>query len=702
MKQHKPEKLNIQAPVEAEMPEFTLEEIMEEFGPSTAKSVDAEAAIPDKTVAAEIPIESEEHLQTAAPVQAASTEPQSQSPDDSEAYIPPPLQKKPHEEASSKEAPPMEPTAEKNFFVVAKASQDKKAQRAKKTPKLPKPAKIEKAPRENTPKPVIQPLPSTPPPSPQTLLKQYRDSLGNMRLRLYLLGLFTVLSLLLLSYTELSLHFLPFLTVSLSAKLSLGLLIASLLFSFEVLLQGIRDLLCLRISLYTLASAAAVLCVIDSFKVALSGGVSYCAPVCLILFCLFRSLLLHRSAMFVTLRTVCSFDKPMGLFHVPELLRNADGLRRDTGSIEDFMRQIEQPDISKHLFCIYSTVLLPLTLALALLLTSHNSLGFLRNWMLLLLGAIPCWAMLSSSRPLAALAKRLSTFGGALCGWHSARVFGGRHTIILRDADLFPQSHITSNGMKLYGSYAANRVISYALAALETADSPLVPLFETLLQSQYGKHLHASSCRYYNNGGIGAEIASDIVLVGSLSFMRSMGVHMPNGTRVRLAVYISINGELAGIFAIKYKPSASTRIGLRAVLSNPCFSVILATRDFLITPELLAAKYELPTARLIFPAFSERIRLSETNTSNVNEQGALIAKDTFGAFAATVAAGRTLRSATQFISGLSLFVGTLGTLLCTLLLLWNSAATASAFHIATFQLLWAVLSSFISFLLCKF
>ena len=166
--------------------------------------------------------------------------------------------------------------------------------------------------------------------------------------------------------------------------------------------------------------------------------------------------------------------------------------------------------------------------------------------------------------------------------------------------------------------------------------------------------------------------------------MRSMGVHMSDGARVRQAVYVSVNGELAGIFAVKYKPSASTRAGLRALLANPGNSVILATRDFLITPELLAARYELAVGGIAFPVYSERLRLSEAVGGEADAQGALIAKETFGAFASAVAAAQTLLS------------GILGLCLCALLLYWGSAAAVSPFHIAAFQLIWALVAGFLS------
>jgi hypothetical protein len=310
--------------------------------------------------------------------------------------------------------------------------------------------------------------------------------------------------------------------------------------------------------------------------------------------------------------------------------------------------------------------------------------------------------MLCYFKPFRALARRLSKYGGALCSWHGAQIFGGKHTILLRDGDLFPRKGISSNGMKLYNGHEMTKIISYALAALEKADSPLRYLFEDMLREQYGKRSRVGEYRFYDYGGIGVEIGQDIVLVGNLSFIRSMGVHMPAGTRVRQAVYISVNGELAGIFALKYRPNASTRDGLRDVLANRNFSIILATRDFLITPELIAAKYSLPTETMGFPDYSERLRLSATDPEQAMSQGALIAEDTFGALAVTVAAGRTLKNCSLVTTSLTLCAGALGLLLTILLIAWNALSVATPMHIVSFQLLWGMVTSFIGFILLRF
>ncbi len=539
------------------------------------------------------------------------------------------------------------------------------------------------------------------PPSAQKELEKCKQGLGMRHLRIFLLAIPVLSSLFLLIYEQMDWEFIPFVP-SLGAALPIILLVVSMLLAYDVFLEALVDLFRLRIGLHTLTSIACVLALAHGSLYYESEPQTYCAIASLLLFTQLRALHAQKVGQFHTLRTICSFEAPMGIFDTPKLLENVDTLRRDSGNTTDFLENLEKRNVPQKILRIYSTVLFVLLPTAAYFLTLGKSTPLITAWLLLLLGAIPCGAAMTYVAPFATIAKRLSGYHGALCGWHGAKIFGGKHTIVIADEDLFPKKNITSNGMKIYGTHKAPRIIAYALGALRLVDSPLIELFESLLQTQYGKEFPVSQYRLYDDGGIGAEIAGDIVLVGSLAFMRSMGVHMPAGTRVRQAVYVSVGGELAGIFAVKYKPNTSTRVGLRDVLANRNFSVVLATRDFLITPELIAAKYELPTEAMRFPGYPERLRLNTQHPSENVRQGALIAKDTFGAFAVTVASGRTLRRSTTACLTLGILAGVLGLLLCVLLLAWGATSVASPLHIAAFQLLWAFLNAFVSFVILRF
>lgn len=536
--------------------------------------------------------------------------------------------------------------------------------------------------------------------TPQSVLRETAVGRKLLRLRTVLLGVLAGASVFLTLYAARSWRFLG-LSESASSVLLMVLLSAAVLLSYDVLWRGVQDLIRFHPSPFTLSAVFIALAGIDALRASPSRPGNYCGAVTLLLFFLMRALCAERSGRFHTLRAVCGFRNPMGIFHAPQINEGAPSLRRDPANVGSFLIDLLQKDRPQMLLSIYCTVLLPLSAALAFLLTRSGG-DFFLAWLLLLFGGLPFFAAYAYPRVFSVLAKRLSRIGGALSGWHSAKIFGGKHTIIIRDEDLFPVSGISTNGMKVFAPYRPNRIISYALAALDAAGSPLAELFEGLLKAQYGTHSVVSQHRFYDNNGVGVEIAGDVVLVGSLAFMRSMGVQMPAGAKVRSALYVSVNGELAGIFALKYKANNSSRKGLRDVLANRNFSVVVATRDFLITPELIAAKYRLPTDHMRFPAYPERLRLAELDPNRKAQQGGLIAKDTFGAFAVTVAAGRTLRMAALAGMILCLIVAVTGVVLCSLIVLWHAHDAASPVHILTFQLLWALALDFVTVILLKF
>ncbi|MBR6826090.1 MAG: hypothetical protein IKM59_06035, partial [Oscillospiraceae bacterium] len=525
--------------------------------------------------------------------------------------------------------------------------------------------------------------------APVELLRRTHKALGRLLILRVFLAVTALAGMFLLLYNTKGWEYVPFLNEHTPA-IVLGLMAVGMVLSLPVLWKGLRDLFRFRVSLHTIGSISAVVCLIYSFS---HPDTVYAPLVTTQLFFLLQTMVNEQAAYFFTARTLASFKSPMGVCNAPTLPESAASLRRDPGNVADFMAKLKISSLPQDLLCVYASILLTLLPVLAYFLSRNNSLPYLQVWLLLLLGSMPYAGMLCFFKPFRALARKLGRYGGALCGWHGAQIFGGKHTIILRDGDLFPRKGIISNGMKLFNGHDGAKIISYALAALEQAESPLRFLFETLLQEQYGKHSRVKDHRFYDHGGVGVEIGNDIVLVGNLSFIRSMGVHMPTGTRVRQAVYVSVNGELAGIFALRYKPNNSTRDGLRDVLANRNFSVILATRDFLITPELIAAKYALPTDTMEFPDYTERLRLSATHPEQAMSQGALIAADTFGALAVTVAAGRTLKNTSLVTTSLTLCAGALGLLLTIFLIAWNALAIASPMHIVSFQLLWGMVTA---------
>ena len=75
--------------------------------------------------------------------------------------------------------------------------------------------------------------------------------------------------------------------------------------------------------------------------------------------------------------------------------------------------------------------------------------------------------------------------------------------------------------------------------------------------------------------------------------MKLMRVHMPEGARVKQAVYLSVNGELAAVFAPQLCPGDKRQGEPAGDFHCAGLTPILATRDFMITPQFLKHRYRL-------------------------------------------------------------------------------------------------------------
>lgn len=729
MKRNKrsPEQVNSVVPPEPVVEEsFTLEDILREFGTKPAPSQPSPAPVPAPAAQA---VETEKP--SSAPVRKSPRQtppppvepPPESKPDEIDLWLesvpkPRPLHPKPSPEppaqsAPERKAPPTlkpatpppipEPAVPKPAVrpatqappkpTASRASAPTPVQPRTAAPKPTPPAKavepqVKKNRKKATP-PAQKPKPASPP--PEQLRRDCAKKLGTSRLRLALCMLLTLVQLCLVIYQEYQFNWIPVLSnLRTVVTVSIILWAICVLLSYDVLVKGFEQLFRLHIGLETLCAIATVLVAIDAVNSLQQEQMPYCAISALGLTFALWGLSDNYLGRLHTLRIVQTAEDPKAVREVSDAWNGKSGLFRSQGNTEQFMEQLEQPDLTTRAMRFYAPAALVLSLGVSAFFSANGNLPFVRAWMILLLGATPLCGFLSYSRPFSLLARRLSKCGGAICGWAGVKIFSGRHILLLHDEDVFPIANISLNGVKLYGGYPMERVISYAAAVTSACGSTLAPIFEEYRAQQNCRHYPVGLYRYYEVGGVGAEVMDDVVLMGSLRFMNSMGVHMDAGMKVKQAVYLSINGELACVFAMKYKPSPSAASGLSAIVRNGHFDTVLATRDFLVTPDYLRYKYGIPADNFIYPSVKERLRLSEQDLTDHGEQGALLLKDSFAAFAHTVCGGRTLRTCVQIGTAVDLVAGIAGLVLMILLLWLDAMATASVFNLALFLLAWAL------------
>ena len=525
---------------------------------------------------------------------------------------------------------------------------------------------------------------------PDEAIRSYNQKFGSVGTRLVLAVFVTVLSLFFTLYATFGWTFLPQEgNLAFTAYILLALLLLTAALAYDIFKDAVQKLKKTQFSAASLVAFMLIVVVADTVQAAATDRVPFCTvaaiPVLFLLWDKYDGI----TGILTTLRTVSDIKEPKGIVEVPDVMKGRVGLSRAEGSVDDFMSKYETQPPTVKLMRFYAPAAAVVCVFVSALIASKSGTPFFWVLSLLLLGAIPLIGILNFSRLFSILSKRLRDSKAALCGWYGAETFGDEHSILVGDADLFPESNIKFNGIKMI-SPNADRVIAYAAAAMKAADSVLYPLFEEELRSRNGRHYRVDRYRFYENGGIGAQIAGDIVLLGTLDFMKRMGVHMEGGMKLKQAVYTSVNGELAAVFAIKYTPKESVSRGLTAIAGNRHFRTIFVTRDFLLTPELIREKYEISLSNTAYPPIKERIRLSETEFKEKGKQGALMADESFGSFTDAAAGGRVLKSAVKICMLLTVFNGIIGALLMSLLAYQNGFEAATALNLLLYELIWAI------------
>ena len=664
-----------------EEPAYSLEEIMNEFGGWTKRDAPAPAEpVTDETVRLAVPAAEAKGEEKPAEPPAGG---------DTIRFTPVEEEKAPEPERPAVWTYRGEPDPERPAPDPKEARELARAERREKRQAEKRRRQLERFQKKEARKKRAQEQPEHTFASPEAAYAFYVAASGT-RLRLLVSTLLCLGSVLLLVLST------PLITGAFSdhaavfSAAMLGLLLLQAVCSYDVCLSGVIALLRFRFDQYSMLFLALCVVVADAFFAVAEGRTPFCtvAGILLLLALWGRDLLYDARRR--SLRAISNMDEPVAAIREEKAWHGYDCIFRAPGDAEQFAVQLEMPDAGSRIMRVWAPVMTAVTLALSVLTSLRTGEHFLWAWSAMLLASFPAGILIAYAKPFSALARRLYRAGAAIAGWQGARILSGEAGLIVEDADLFPPQNVTQGGMKLYGSRPAPMVIGYANAVVQTAGSGLVPLFEQMMHDQNGRRYTVDTFRRYEGGGLGATIRGDVVLMGSIAFMKLMRVRVPEGTRLKQAVYLSVNGELTAVFALNYAPAESVRAGLSAVLRAGSLVPVLATRDFMITPQFLKLRYKIPPEHIEFPIVEERARLSSQEIPRTGPQGALMARSSFASFAGSVVSARTLRGAAIIAMIVALAGSVLGTALMFFLTFLGSSFSASCWNLFLYTVLWLI------------
>ena len=544
--------------------------------------------------------------------------------------------------------------------------------------------------------------------SPQELAQQYGKGIKSLRTRIALVFFLLLPALYLMVEHLLPLPSIPhpgdltqpLLTQPVKVWISAGLLAISTALSSDVLTGAVHRLYRGRLGMDTvllLACAASLADAVSTQFLFPRQELPYCALNILALWLALRGEYHRRRGLRLACRTAAASADPYLVTLDEGKWSGRDTYTKHSGQPTGFGSQIQADDGAQRIFRVVCPVILVGCGVLSLL--SSVGAGEPRRilWSLsaTLTASCTLCAPLIFSRPFHKLARRLAQSGAALAGWPGAANARKGDGILLTDLDLFPPGAVSLNGIKVFGDWSTERVVGYTATLIHASGSGLDKLFHDLLRTQGAIYRQAERLCCYEGGGLSANIRGDQVLVGSAAFMRIMDVSLPQGLNVKNAVFCSIDGDLAGIFALNYSLPDVVFPSVAALLQEK-LSPVLATRDFNLIPAMLRQRFKLASNRMDFPPVERRRELSDPEQPHNTTLTAVLCREGIYPFSEAVVASRRLRLAVHANAILSCAASVLGLLLAAYLTGAGAVASISPVNLFVYLGLWLIPAWFIT------
>lgn len=405
--------------------------------------------------------------------------------------------------------------------------------------------------------------------------------------------------------------------------------------AWQSILKAVRDVLHLRLTYEPMLLLITLMSLVDT---AIHKDPKTLLPLLVMAWCLTGTASLMTSrANLRGLRGVISGRSRKAVRMTASQWEQQDCLGKVAASTAGFVRRMEEMDTFHSGWSAYSLLLFAVCLVIGAYLSAKTKGNYFSILVTLLTVSTPVSLTLCCARPYE-LITRAMRGSGALAGWAGAKTLSGKKAMLIYDEDLFPRQTIGHKGVRVYGNQTPRLLTSYAASLIFRADNGLVDVFSGLLREMDGRIYDVSYFQILD-AGLAGRINGVVVAVGTYNFMQLLGA-IPPTDAPKNGVFIAINGELAGVFAIRYRVHSGAALGFHRLTKERSLTALIATRNFCINPSFLRKWFQVPVAAVVCPKWETRLSLSQPGILSHGVTCGFVMKDGIVPYSRLVAGGR--------------------------------------------------------------
>ena len=260
--------------------------------------------------------------------------------------------------------------------------------------------------------------------------------------------------------------------------------------------------------------------------------------------------------------------------------------------------------------------------------------------------SIPVANLIATNRPLSTLCNRLREMGAVVSGYTAVREFSDVNGAVLTDEDLFPTGAIELVSVKSLGERKINEVLMLTSALAIASKGAIADVFDRVIEGRRESLPQVSGMVCRDGEGFAGVVDGLSVKIGTRKLMKKDGVvdlpdkhfeeKMARGGN--FPYYISINGELAGLFLLRHNNILDDdNLSYLRRLTRAGIDIYVKTNDPYVTTELISDLFQIPKKRVYILNAAQKAECDKISKPSKNGESLIAHNNSTVAFATALA-----------------------------------------------------------------
>ncbi|MDR1754522.1 MAG: hypothetical protein LBR74_06395 [Eubacterium sp.] len=312
--------------------------------------------------------------------------------------------------------------------------------------------------------------------------------------------------------------------------------------------------------------------------------------------------------------------------------------------------------------------------------------------------------MFAVNNPFSRASKQLNKYDSAILGYSSATSFADVNSILIDASALFPAGSIAfCNIKRCQGKNSINKIaideaiITAASLAIKSG-SILSNMFYDIIVGKSEMLYEVENCIYEANMGITGWIGPRRVMLGNREQMKHHSIIIPDRKiekkyikSAEEVVYLASGGEAVAMFFIDVLPNPETKRFLHELVQKNEISVIIKTRDSLVTVGKISDIFDVDSEKIKILPFSLHEKFDECTRYTSKGRGDLSCNGTFTSFASALVTAKKLVKDISYSAATVLASCFFALILGAIFTLFTMTDMFSASAVLAYNLIWLVL-----------